>query len=206
MVFQAFYYDLCLRLDPYHTPYNASPLARSFVEDIRESFCKYAYAIIRSLDYEMHVHQQVLSSFESEWQTLFSNHTCFSCLARPPENTLTCDHSLCDICTMSHGCELVNDPWTFQIQTCPFCNVSNQVAFKLKPATAGVRALIVEGGGVRGVIPLSFLKRVHQTINLPLKIQEHFDIAVGSSAGTNSWPHSYISNLCRCAYRPWTLL
>ncbi|KAG0649360.1 Calcium-independent phospholipase A2-gamma [Hyphodiscus hymeniophilus] len=59
-----------------------------------------------------------------------------------------------------------------------------------------VRAIIAEGGGIKGVIPLTFLRELQNQINLPILIHEHFDVAFGSSSGAliilglfvNRWP------------------
>jgi len=129
------------------------------------------------------IHKKVLLRFREIWRTTFSNTTCFSCMSRGPENSLTCHHSLCTTCTIAHGYSRDIEPWKFFIDTCPLCEIKNERIFPQKPDTAGVRALIVEGGGIRGIIPLSFLREVEQAIGLPMDIQEHFDIAVGSSSG-----------------------
>ncbi|CAM6002543.1 unnamed protein product, partial [Sphagnum balticum] len=43
------------------------------------------------------------------------------------------------------------EPWTFWLEKCPLCDKPNQKKFTHKPDTAGVRAIIVEGGGVREI-------------------------------------------------------
>ena len=57
----------------------------------------------------------------------------------------------------------------------------------MKPPTAGVRLLSIDGGGVRGVLPLQALENLEATLNrltgLSGPIQEHFDLALGTSSG-----------------------
>ncbi|KIN05217.1 hypothetical protein OIDMADRAFT_25796 [Oidiodendron maius Zn] len=65
----------------------------------------------------------------------------------------------------------------------PIMRQANERNFEHKPPTAGVRALIVEGGGVTGIIPLLILQELEAMVNLPIKIQEHFDIVIGKSSG-----------------------
>ncbi|PQE15346.1 hypothetical protein CJF32_00010812 [Rutstroemia sp. NJR-2017a WRK4] len=53
----------------------------------------------------------------------------------------------------------------------------------LSQSTAGIRSIIAEGGGIRGIIPLAFLKELETAIALPTGIHEYFDLAFGSSSG-----------------------
>ena len=57
----------------------------------------------------------------------------------------------------------------------------------MKPPTAGVRLLSIDGGGVRGVLPLQALGNLEATFNrltgLEGPIQQHFDLALGTSSG-----------------------
>lgn len=57
----------------------------------------------------------------------------------------------------------------------------------IKPPTAGVRILSIDGGGVRGVIPLRALHDLELTIQTligdQITIQDNFDLAVGTSTG-----------------------
>lgn len=64
------------------------------------------------------------------------------------------------------------------------CGELNGTYFEHKPDTAGVRILIVEGGGIRGIVPLSFLKELERAVGLSMPIQEHFDMSVANSSGT----------------------
>ncbi len=129
-----------------------------------------------------------------EWRDIKSNTTCLSCLARAPEHTLACKHALCAPCLASHGSSTSEEPWAYSITNCPFCREKNTKRFFVKPATAGVRSLIVEGGGIRGIVPLTFLKELESLIGLPMSVGEHFDIAFGSSSGIVDTPgHRAIS-------------
>jgi hypothetical protein len=85
---------------------------------------------------------------------------------------------------MAFGKAAISEPWTFSLDTCPLCGKPNTRKFKHKPPTAGARALTVEGGGVSGMIPLLCLQELEMAIDLPMGIQEHFDIIVGERSGT----------------------
>jgi len=68
---------------------------------------------------------------------VYSNTIFLSCLARNAQNTLTCKHSICDPCTVMHGCTPLTEPWSFSPTECPLCGSSNDVVFRLKPYAAG---------------------------------------------------------------------
>ena len=186
LVFRRLFYNICLRVDPFRSadPPTSAISSPQFTNAIEVAFCQYASEINNAQADEILVHQNVLLKFKELWTNLISNVTCFSCLARSPENTLECHHSLCTTCTMTYGQSAVSEPWTFFIEECPLCGKPNETRFSQKPDTAGVRALIAEGGGIRAVVPLSFLQELENAIGLPMNIQEHFDIAFGSSSGT----------------------
>ena len=63
------------------------------------------------------------------------------------------------------------------------CNKNISFKISLKPPTAGIRVLCIDGGGIRGVVPLLALREVEKAIGLPCKLQEHFDLVVGTSSG-----------------------
>jgi hypothetical protein len=113
---------------------------------------------------------------------------------------MTCRHSLCDECIITFGQEIDHHAWIFSVNACPFCGEENTRIFPLKPSTAGIRSIIAEGGGIRGIIPLAFLKELETAIALPTGIHEHFDLAFGSSSGMSAgrtiWLSSLISSRC----------
>ena len=124
-------------------------------------------------------HKVVLSQFP-QWKSTYSNTTCLSCIARGPDNTLSCRHSLCDTCVVIHGRTTLEEPWNFILETCPLCNIPNKVNFVLKPYTAGTRCLSIDGGSLQDIMSL---KELENELKLPMPIREHFDIGTGSGLG-----------------------
>lgn len=59
-----------------------------------------------------------------------------------------------------------------------------------RPDLSGIRLLSLDGGGVRGIIQLSILKRLEALIDLEMPFGELFDMMVGTSTGklTNHIP------------------
>jgi patatin-like phospholipase/acyl hydrolase len=58
-----------------------------------------------------------------------------------------------------------------------------QVAIRTHPPTAGVGVLCIDGGGVRGVLPLKMMKRIQDRIGLSIPFQKYFKVAFGISSG-----------------------
>jgi len=76
------------------------------------------------------------------------------------------------------------DVWTFSIQECFLCESETLgVIVKVKPPTATARLLSIDGGGVRGIIPLIILQALEERIGLPYPVYGNFDFIFGTSAG-----------------------
>ena len=58
---------------------------------------------------------------------------------------------------------------------------------KVKPATAGVRILSVDGGGIRDVVSLEFLALLQDILDHNLTLQDYFEQAFGTSSGMCSF-------------------
>ncbi len=54
---------------------------------------------------------------------------------------------------------------------------------RLKPRCAGVRILTLDGGGIRGIIELALLEKLHSRIGLDVPLQDFFDLVMGTSTG-----------------------
>jgi len=159
---------------------------RQFATAVEDKFCQYAFKLSSSREKDVSMHRITLLKYKELWKEIRSTKTCFSCFARSPEHTLECEHALCSSCVTEYSKSTDIEPWTFNIEFCPLCETPNDKIFSQKPSTAGIRAIILEGGGIRGIVPLSFLEELERTIDLPMDIQEHFDIAFGSSSGISN--------------------
>ena len=71
----------------------------------------------------------------------------------------------------------------FELSRCILCETRGSVVARLKPATAGARILTVDGGGIRGVVPLEFLQLLQGLIGPNLPVQDLFEQAFGTSSG-----------------------
>ena len=125
------------------------------------------------------IHQETMQSLDVE---IVSNLTCVFCVAQTPENPLSCGHSMCDVCVRRFGKETWSFDCQYQIDACNLCR-NGKLIVGLKPPTAGMRILSIDGGGIRGVIAVSILRLLQDIVGEAWRIQDLFDIAYGTSVG-----------------------
>lgn len=142
------------------------------------------------LDFETSAqfHSNHLKSLAIHWNQLGSHHTCLFCLRRKPEHVLTCEHAVCDICVIIFGNPVMGKEAHFALSSCILCQTKGRLVAKLKPPTAGARILSVDGGGVRGVVPLEFLGLLQDLLDPGLPVQDLFELAFGTSSGRKFSP------------------
>jgi hypothetical protein len=132
-------------------------------------------------------HRHTILSFKDTWKDIHSDSTYLMCLCRRPEYGLLYRHSFYGIDIQRFSAVLDNDPHRFTVQSCFLCSQDTEGAqFGFKPETKGVNVLGIDGGGVRGVIPLQALLLLEQKLKpyLPeFPVQDLFDVAFGTSLG-----------------------
>ena len=128
-------------------------------------------------------HRAVLAQFSSHWKSIYNYKSCFACTVRGAENTLSCRHSLCDPCVMIHRRTTpLDDPWKFTLDKCPLCQGPNTIKFTIKPYTAGIRGLSIDGASGDDIA--HFLTALQDKLRLTFStLQEYFDIVVGAGSG-----------------------
>jgi len=55
--------------------------------------------------------------------------------------------------------------------------------FRLHPRCAGVRALTLDGGGIRGIVEIAVLEKLDAVIGLDIPLRNYFDLIMGTSTG-----------------------
>lgn len=124
--------------------------------------------------------------------------TCLACVVgRAPEHMLPCGHVLCEECCIRRGRSSEVDSHLYKFDECPLCGLACEVSIRVKPATAGVRVLSIDGGGIRAVVPIQFLRALERAIGLDMPVQEHFDFAYGTSSGERAQLFLLIGRLTR---------
>lgn len=130
-----------------------------------------------------HAHLRLLLRFRASWMTLHSSTTCLICLNSSPTTHLTCGHTLCDPCTVICATASACEDRNIAIESCPFCGAVNQRIITMRPKTAGLRILDLDGPPTCKLAMWQFLRDIQYYTGLPMSIREHFDLAFGSNIG-----------------------
>ncbi|KAK2729308.1 hypothetical protein CKAH01_10257 [Colletotrichum kahawae] len=118
---------------------------------------------------------------------LRSDSTCYHCLRRRPQFLPECGHGQCMNCVKVFGVAKAADPWLVEVDECILCGRNIGMQVRVKPDTASIRVLCIDGGGTRGKYPLKLLKQLEDDIGLPgLPVQQNFDVVFGTSSGAIS--------------------
>jgi len=150
-------------------------------EQVQDQFCTLNSILVDQGTGAASIHRENIGRNSLKWALLKSNLTCLTCLRRRPEHTLSCGHAICDVCLRIFG-QPTSRSYRFVIRRCILGCLGTLTA-GLKPPTAGVRILSIDGGGIRGVVPLAFLELLQKTIGPQLRLQDLFDLAFGTSSG-----------------------
>lgn len=158
-------------------------LPSGFITLLEVEFVKQVEKFAESSDESSSVwHRRILSAFRYDWPEIHSNDTCLVCLRERPSYRLPCGHVICHNCVRRFG-----DRWdarTYDIHQCFLCQIETPgVRIVEKPPTATLKILTIDGGGARGIIPLTFLRALEERIGLPYPVQGNFHLIVGSSSG-----------------------
>jgi len=159
-----------------------SPLADALNQKLQVHFMALTFVSTQHTESIARIHRENVRRRILQWSRLRSNLTCLSCLRRKPEHTLSCGHSLCDTCVQIFGEISPTKEYQYHVQQCLMCGVGS-LTVSLKPPTAGIRILTIDGGGARGVVPLAFLEIFQATVGPACRIQDMFDLAFGTSSG-----------------------
>lgn len=121
-----------------------------------------------------------------ELSTVASHTTCFACLTQVPIHTLPCGHIICDRCLFSQSDG--SKRFCREVKSCPLCCNADKPwstpwTTTVKPPTAGLRILSLDGGGVRSIVQLKILSELEKKIGLGIPIQGFFDLIIGTSGG-----------------------
>jgi len=131
------------------------------------------------------LHRDRLHSLKGFLTNIHSHKTCLCCLARAPEKILACGHALCDTCIRVFASKSSESRHSFFMEYCLICGYAlDMKPFQLLPPTAGVRLLSLDGGGIKGIVPLIFLRDLEAALaRFKVPLRDHFDFVCGTSAG-----------------------
>jgi hypothetical protein len=127
--------------------------------------------------------KEQLRILSGELSPVRSNLICLFCLTRSAQHHLECGHTMCDHCAQLYGSPASDVEYRFTISACPCCLYQKPLVIDVLPPTANPTILAIDGGGVRGVIPLEFLILVQESLSPYCQLQDLVDLAIGTSSG-----------------------
>ncbi|KEF50886.1 uncharacterized protein A1O9_13067 [Exophiala aquamarina CBS 119918] len=131
------------------------------------------------------LHRKYLRRLKGHWHAGPKATTCYVCLfGRNPEHRLPCGHRMCGNCVRNDGYRTPEDPRSHQIQLCSLCGADTGAAtFSLPSPLQGLRIGSIDGGGCRGIIPLSFFAALEHHLGITGIVHRAFDAVFGTSSG-----------------------
>ncbi|PGG97519.1 hypothetical protein AJ80_09688 [Polytolypa hystricis UAMH7299] len=129
------------------------------------------------------IHLIQIMSQSSLFCSVKSNRTCLWCRFRSPLHRMGCGHSLCDICVWKFGTPASDIEFRFTLHQCGICLSQVPLVVDLVPPTKRITILTIDGGGVRGAIPLEWLVLLQEKLGPQCPIQDLFNLIMGTSSG-----------------------
>ncbi|KAF2259651.1 FabD/lysophospholipase-like protein [Lojkania enalia] len=184
-VFDEFYNKLCKRAIESYT--NDNQIQHRFISAVGEEMA----VMLRKLDSDpvaqsaLKQHSERLRDLWPHFPLLKSSKSCFSCFMLMPEKVFNCRHAICNICIQRFGQKLQSEKHSYIFSECLLCGYAQKGSiFRLTPPTVGIRILCIDGGGIRGVVPLTFVQYLERELKeFGIPFQEFFDYVCGTSAG-----------------------
>jgi hypothetical protein len=130
--------------------------------------------------------EAALQEYKAVWAETRGNKTCLACLQAVPDHVLECSHNFYAQCVQEFGKSSLYFEYCWTMDKCILCLRSwrnSGPTFRLHPRCAGVRALTLDGGGIRGIIELTLLEKLDAAVGLEIPVRDLFDIIVGANTG-----------------------
>lgn len=143
--------------------------------------------------------REQLASQSGRLSRLRSNHVCLYCLLHSAQHVLACGHTVCDRCAQVFGVPVSGLEYQFTIRGCLYCLCQRPLVVDVLPPTMSPTILAIDGGGVRGVIPLEFLLLIQEHLR-PCVIQDVVDLALGTSSGLSDDRERHIRTIMRYGF------
>ncbi|KAF1357985.1 FabD/lysophospholipase-like protein [Lizonia empirigonia] len=159
-------------------------LRSGLIELVEKNFVRYFHDYVSSGKSAVDIHSQNLACFQDRWSEIRSTNTCLCCLRRRPQYDLPCRHCVSENCVVVFGSRCGDDPWIFRLGECLLCKqqTPSDIEVRVRPPTAGVGVLCIDGGGARGIIPLAVMKLLQDRLG-PIPLQRCITVSFGVSVG-----------------------
>jgi hypothetical protein len=177
-VFEALYQKPFSRLT---SPFDNDQLKAEFISKVVFQMGSLFKQLVQGKT-SVEIHKEVLANFADKLVNVKSTATCLCCIRRNPQYCQSCQHIICENCVIAFGSKS-EDPWLFEIHQCFICQqkLPKGISIKLRPPTAGVGVLCLDGGGSRAALSLKTMKRMEDRAHIIF--QELFQVAFGVSSG-----------------------
>lgn len=141
-------------------------------------FTRFSGDMISSVD----LRKEQLMSQSGQLSSIRSNRICLYCLCHSAQHVLACGHTVCDRCVQVFGTPTKGFECRFVVKGCLYCLYQRPLIADILPPTMSPSILAIDGGGVRGVIPLEFLFLIQENLG-DCPLQDVVDLAIGTSSG-----------------------
>ena len=149
-----------------------------------EAHMRRLFARYMTLGSSATLHREEMASLQKKVAHAESRESCAYCIRRNKQHKLPCGHGVCETCVRIFYCECRGERYIYEADMCLLCGKSTSgMRVGLKPETASVRVLSIDGGGSRARVPLEFLRVLQNRVGLPCPVQRYFDVAFGTSSG-----------------------
>lgn len=160
------------------------PTAHAFCRAVEREFAV-LFIACRQAEGSANLRAHVLRQAAACWSTVKPGDVCLFCLRRPPEHVLPCGHAICDTCASIFGHPSPGVEYHVILAGCRLCRAPFSFVVRLLPPTKRPTLLVLDGGGVRGVITLGYLVALEHELGGQQGLREAVDLTVGTSAGEN---------------------
>lgn len=138
----------------------------------------------------------MIRSLNINWMCFKSNQICFYCLWWASENTLSCRHTVCNICVWNIEDETLVFNDQYQIDVCLLC-CTKKLVIKLRSFTAELQVLSINSGETRRVIAIEIMNLLQSILRDVWRIQNLFDVAYSISVDKSHNFDDLLLHWCR---------
>jgi hypothetical protein len=126
--------------------------------------------------------KQWMTAKNGHYSTIKSNRICLYCLVQAAQHFPPCDHALCDLCAQKFGSASLDTEYRFTLDECFLCCERVSMTIDVLPPTMDPSVLAIDGGGVRGIMPIQWLILIQEYLD-ECPLQDVFDLDVSTSSG-----------------------
>ena len=174
-----------------HGPKFSTP-NRDIINQVESEFVNQFYFLVSAGKSTADHRQDQLLAMSHELGRVQSDRICLYCLVRSAQHSQACHHALCDQCAQTFGQAAADAEHQFTISMCLLCLSRAILVIDVLPPTMNPTILAIDGGGVRGGIPLEYLLLIQEYLGPQCRILDLIDLSVGSSSSGSSFNSPFL--------------